>query len=673
MHFSKESFNPEWSFNGDAVGNVSAFSVDTEKKNGFVGYYISANADKDFNPEAAVKFRFECSSKRFMAIYSHSTYWVQPAFGTSPSQIPRKTCALVLENEDGTYTYVMTAIGKEYKTYVSGAGDCIEIMMYSQYPDSKIDRELSFITATGNSITELVKRGAEAMCAFVNNGLKVRADKTMPEILEYFGWCSWDAFGIRVDHDGLVEKANEFKSKGIPVKYAIIDDMWADVPNLKNIPLDATFSDMVKGMHASPMRRFEADTERFPGGLSATVSALKGAGIDKVGLWFPTTGYWYGLIEGEEAYCEQKENVKAAAGGRIIAIPEKEPAERYFDLFCKKAKDFGCDFVKIDNQSCHGFYNGMYPIGKSSAAMQEAIDKAAFKHFGGALINCMGMPVECMLNRPMSAVSRCSDDFMPESKSWFAKNILECAYNGLLQGQFYINDWDMWWTDDAQAEKNALCHAISGGPIYVSDKLGRTKPGVLKPLMFEDGRILRLSDSGAPTEDCIMQDPRTTGKPFKIKNRFDGGAAIAVFNVSAENTSVKGSVSCVDAGLDKKKTYMYYEYFSGDFGYVNGDEEINVVLDDNDKYMYFTFIEKSNKLPLFLGRIDKFNPRLAVVNQTGDTVELYEGGDFAFISDEDYAVFDERGNEIECERFGIFVSGTVAKENRILKFVKYDI
>ena len=121
-----------------------------------------------------------------------------------------------------------------------------------------------------------------------------------------------------------------------------------------------------------------------------------------------------------------------------------------------------------------------------------------------------------MFNRT-SVVSRCSDDFIPESREWFAKNILQCAFNGLLQGQFYVNDWDMWWTDDAQAEKNSLCHAISGGPIYVSDKLGRTNPGVLKPLMFEDGRILRLSDSATPTEDCIIGNPTKNDRIFKIR------------------------------------------------------------------------------------------------------------------------------------------------------------
>ena len=655
-----------------AEGKLIDFSVSKEKNGNFTAYYVNAEADENFAANKAVEFTFECEDMPHTAIYSHSLYWVQPSFGNKAEQIPQKTAAVIFKKNDGTYIYVMTGIGSEYKTYIHGGSDGVKIFLYSQYPSKTIDNQLSFIVGEGKSITKLVNDGAKAMCSFMNNGLKLRSEKTMPEIFEYFGWCSWDAFQIRVNHTGLLEKVREFKKKSVPVKYAIIDDMWGDAPNLKTSPAGAPFDDMVKVMHASPLNAFEGDPERFPKGLAAAVADMKSEGIDYVGLWFPTTGYWYGLVEGGPAYAMQKENVEPAAGGRIIAIPKDETAEKYFDVFCGAAKKFGCDFVKIDNQSCHFFYNGMHPIGKSSRAMQRAIDKAAFKHFGGALVNCMGMPVECMLNRPDSAVSRCSDDFMPESKSWFAKNILECAYNGLLQGRFYINDWDMWWTDDAQAEKNALCHAVSGGPVYVSDKLDRTNPEVLHPLRFDDGKILRLSDSAMPTEDCIIGNPTESSRPFKIKNSFSGGAVVAAFNISKENISVSGTVCAADADLSPKKTYLYYEYFTGEFGYVNGDECIDVVLNDNDTFRYYTFIEKTKNKPLFIGRTDKFNSRLAIVDQTEDEITLYEGGDFAYVSDEEYIVLDERGNEIETERYGILISGTCKKENKRLKFVKYD-
>ena len=165
-----------------------------------------------------------------------------------------------------------------------------------------------------------------------------------------------------------------------------------------------------------------------------------------------------------------------------------------------------------------------------------------------------------------------------------------------------------------------------------------------------------------------MGDPREKRKIFKLRNSFEGGATVAAFNIYNENTSVRGTVSAIDAGLAPDKSYAYYEYFTGDFGYVNGDEFLDVELSDNDEMRYYTFIEKSEKQPLFLGRIDKYNPRLAVVSQNENEVRLYEGGDFAFLSDEDYAVYDEDGNEIECDRYGIMVTGTAPRDKKILRF-----
>jgi len=44
----------------------------------------------------------------------------------------------------------------------------------------------------------------------------------------------------------------------------------------------------------------------------------------------------------------------------------------------------------------------------------------------------------------------------------------------------------MWWTDDSQAVKNSVLRAISGGPVYVSDKLDRSREDVLKPLALSN-------------------------------------------------------------------------------------------------------------------------------------------------------------------------------------------
>ena len=54
-------------------------------------------------------------------------------------------------------------------------------------------------------------------------------------------------------------------------------------------------------------------------------------------------------------------------------------------------------------------------------------------------------------------------------------------------------------TNDPQALKNSVLRAISGGPIYVSDKLGESQADMLRPLTLSDGRILRTDRPAVPT------------------------------------------------------------------------------------------------------------------------------------------------------------------------------
>jgi hypothetical protein len=237
-----------------------------------------------------------------------------------------------------------------------------------------------------------------------------------------------------------------------------------------------------------------------------------------------------------------------------------------------------------------------------------------------------------MFNRRSSAVSRCSDDFMPESREWFAKNILQCAYNGLLQGQYYVNDWDMWWTDDEQAKKNSLCRAISGGPIYVSDKIGRTNAEILYPLAFADGRILRPDESATPTADCLIGNPTGTGKIFKIRNRVGKSGLAAVFNIDAQNRAVSGTLSPTETGVCDGD-YAYYEYFTGEAGILHAGERLEISLENNDTFRLYTFVPYQKGRPAVIGLLDKYVGIGAVLDTDGRSVTLREGGRVGFVAE----------------------------------------
>lgn len=584
----------------------------------------------------------------FMAIENHSPYWCRPFFGHDLRELPGKVQALLLRRGE-RYRYILPVCADTWKTVIRGGRDGMEFRISAECAGvTDCVRQLAWVEAEGTDPLKLAHDCAEAAAALLGNGLKLRAERKYPEVLEYLGWCSWDAFQIRVSEAGLLEKAAEFRDKHVPVRFAIIDDMWADVPHLKEIPSEIGFSDMVREMHKSPIRSFEGDPVRFPNGMKHTVEALKEAGIRNVGIWFPTTGYWFGVEPGSGMEREFADDLCTAPDGRRIVKSELPHTARWFGALCGKAKSWGADFVKIDNQGCQQFYREVGAIGKTARAVQTGIETAVAEHFGGAVINCMGMPSECMFNRPDSAVSRCSDDFMPENREWFTKNILQCAYNGILQGQFYVNDWDMWWTDDGQAKKNSLCRAISGGPIYVSDKLGRTNPEILKPLCLSDGRILRPDESATPTADCLTTDPRTSGKPFKVRNRAGNAGLLEAFNLDREERPVHGSIGAADVGFSPDTRVVVYDWFAKTCRLLEAGERMEMILTDAEDYRLWWIVPYVSGGVTVLGKTDLYVGCRATEQTGPDEWHIPDGGELALVSK----------NRVRLEANGTFLPGT---------------
>ena len=100
--------------------------------------------------------------------------------------------------------------------------------IYSRFPQSKCS-ECVLILGFNADPYVLPNITAEYGIKVMKKPIKIRKDRRYPEVFEYLGWCSWDAFHMDVTHEDLLKKADEFKQKDIPVRWMIIDDMWAEV------------------------------------------------------------------------------------------------------------------------------------------------------------------------------------------------------------------------------------------------------------------------------------------------------------------------------------------------------------------------------------------------------------------------------------------------------------
>lgn len=630
--------------------NKVKFRIRREAVDGGEAVYVSLASQIPLSAEKTLTLVPENSPNdcKFVAIENHSPYWCRPVFGDKIADLPKKVQALLMCAGEDRYRYILPVCSDIVKTVIEPYNRAFSLLIYTSCEAcTEFSDQLAYIDISGDDPEELYNRGARIASSLLGS-LPLRADRKYPEALEYLGWCSWDAFQIRVTHKDLVDKANEFKDKKVPVGFAIIDDMWADVPSLLEIPNDASFRDMVRAMHKSQMHDFCGDPVRFPSGIGAAVDDLKKNGIRNVGIWFPTTGYWRGFMRDGAFARENSRLLCELADGSYSVDPRC--ADEYFSVLVSRCVGFGADFLKIDNQGCHTRFKNIMPIGESGRKMQTAIDNATKTEAIG-LINCMGMPSECMYNRPCSAISRCSDDFIPESREWFTKNILQCAYNGILQGRFFVNDWDMFWSDDEQAVKNSVCRAISGGPVYVSDKLGRTVPERLAPLCLSDGRLLRCGDSAVPTADCLLTDPTRSKRALKVKNKINGACVLAAFNVDGEGKCVCGEFSPTELGFDTD--CVIYEFFTRECAIVGCGDLLSFGLENNDSFRLYTVIPAEYPV-VPIGRTDKYVGVGAVSSFDGETLEVCEAGEISFAVPEDVKVrvlCD--GNELRIDRRGI--------------------
>lgn len=536
---------------------------------------------------------------RYMAMHRHTQSWCRPFFGTDIADIPANTVLLLLELSEGQFCAVVPVVNDLCQTTLQSA------LIARMTTTCEVACEgLALAWAEGTSPSALIKDCVRTALTIMGSSTLLREDRPYPEILESLGWCTWDSMQIRVNEDGIKEKCNEFKEKNIPVKWAILDDMWAEIRDFYGKAYE-NFNEMVRLMHASKLYSFHADPIRFPHGLKHTVDHIHSCGM-QAALWFPVKGYWAGLDPEGPTANDLTTHTITGNTGNLMADWHYDHAKAWFDYFLGNAKAAGADFVKVDNQGMLlKNYGGMGPIGQIAKQFHDGLEDACEAHFDSRMINCMGMAPENIWNRRQSPISRCSDDFLPENREWFTKHVLQCAYNSLLQGVFYWCDWDMWWTDDGQAEKNALMRAVSGGPVYVSDMLQRTKGEVLTKLTDETGRILRCDRPAIPTADCAALDPTTGGKAMKIQNMAGEHGILAVLNLDAENRSVSAAIhgGLID-GFEADE-YAVYEHYSGEFHILKWGEKLEVTLQNSDDFRLFILAPLKDGCG-YIGRTDQF-------------------------------------------------------------------
>ena len=431
----------------------------------------------------------------------------------------------------------------------------------------------------------------------------------------------------------MLDIARSLKASGVPVRWMLADAGWADVSHGRS--------------HHGQLWDFDADPGRFPGGIKPLIDRLKGElGISWVGVWHAFNGWWNGIdprgpiarrLRPALIPCPGKgaNALHAVATDSLMPDPCNGRGEAFYDAWYGELVAKGVDFVKVDNQgSMQATIAGRMPLFDAMTGQHANLVNAVRRRFGGRIIHCMAMSTESAYSWRDVAVARNSDDFIPGQALNHRDHAWTNAYNAPWTSRLAWPDYDMWESRHPHAEFHAVLRAVSGGPVYVTDKPGRIDARLLNRLVLPDGRLLRAREPAQPTVDCLFTSPHEHRIPLKLFAPAGPGAVIAAFNVHRAGGAVAGSVGPADARGLAGSRFALVEWKTRFVRVLRRSARVPLRLAP-DRWALFMVVPCANGFAP-IGLMDKYLPLAAVTGvnarKRSAEVDLASGGPFGFFS-----------------------------------------
>lgn len=524
---------------------------------------------------------------RFMCCFRFKLWWMTQRMGTSGRDIPLETQFLLVESKDNTetgeqgdastiYTVFLPLLEGPFRAVLQG-NDRNELEVCLESGDSAVETNqglyLVYMHAGTNPfevINQAVKGVEQHMQTFLH-----REKKKLPSFLDWFGWCTWDAFYTDVTAEGVDEGLKSLSEGGTPPRFLIIDDGWQQIENKAKeesasvVQEGAQFASRLTGIKEnSKFQKNDQNNEPVSGLKHVVDEAKQHRNVKFVYVWHALVGYWGGVkpaAAGMEHYDtalaypvqspgvlgNQPDIVMDSLSVHGLGLVHPKKVFNFYNELHAYLASCGVDGVKVDVQNIietlgagHG---GRVSLTRS---YNQALEASIARNFpDNGCIACMCHNTDGIYSAKQTAIVRASDDFYPRDPASHTIHISSVAYNTLFLGEFMHPDWDMFHSLHPVAEYHSAARAVGGCAIYVSDKPGNHNFELLKKLVLPDGSVLRAQLPGRPTHDCLFVDPAR-----------DGTSLLKIWNLN-KCTGVVGVFNCQGAGWCKvvKKTRIHDE------------------------------------------------------------------------------------------------------------------
>ncbi|WP_221031317.1 Sip1-related alpha-galactosidase [Actomonas aquatica] len=486
--------------------------------------------------------------RRFTASFRCSPFWVRPTVGLDIAEVPPGTMWLLAETTADTYVLFVPLLGDHCAFTLQGDADGLSLHAETGDPAVPVAAEVGLFVASGPDPFALLHRAAEAVRRQQNLS-PAPADLPVPDFVELFGWCTWDAFYHEVSPAKVLEGLRAFAAAGVSPRLLILDDGWQSI---KTAPGgEKVLTDW------QPNARFGHD-------LSALVQTSKTTfGISRFLVWHALTGYWGGVCPKALPACAprrvprtfspallvQDKTGELAKWGPAVNVPSAAAVADFFENYHHHLRAQGVDGVKVDNQAVlEGVASGLGGRVPLSRAYRRALAASAQRHFDGRVLHCMSCSPEG-LYLGHASLMRTSDDFWPDRAASHGQHLYNNAHASLWWGEFIRPDWDMFQSGHPRGGFHAAARVLSGGPVYVSDSPGQHDAALLRQLVLSDGSVLRADGPGCLTRDLLFTDPTREPALLKIFNRVGDTGLLGVFNAQAPRDAQPAATAASPARL----------------------------------------------------------------------------------------------------------------------------
>ncbi|KAJ0984748.1 hypothetical protein J5N97_003104 [Dioscorea zingiberensis] len=510
---------------------------------------------------------------RFMASFRFKLWWMAQRMGNRGGDVPLETQFLLLESKDEdeiVYVVLLPLVEGPFRACLQGnAMDELELFMESGDAEtlSTVSSHAVFVGAAVSDPFAAISGAVAAVKSHLKT-FRQRSEKQLPGFVDYFGWCTWDAFYQEVTQEGVEAGLQSLTSGGAPPKFVIIDDGWQSVAgDHAGDGSDEPPASLQRLTGIRENSKFQTKEDPASGIKSIVSIAKEKYGLKYVYVWHAITGYWGGVrpgVEGMEHYGSKMKYPKISPGvvenepGLVedvltvqgLGLVNPKRVYRFYNDLHSYLAAAGVDGVKVDVQCVlETLGAGLGGRVELTRKFHQALDASVAKNFAdNGCIACMSHNTDALYCSKQTGVVRASDDFYPRDPVSHTIHIASVAYNSVFLGEFMLPDWDMFHSLHPAAEYHASARAISGGPIYVSDAPGKHNFDLLRKLVLPDGSILRARLPGRPTRDCLFTDPAR-----------DGVSLLKIWNMN-KYTGVLGVYNCQGAAwssMEKKNMFHH--------------------------------------------------------------------------------------------------------------------